>query len=109
MHRQLLIVPVLASLTLLASPAPAAPAEFNPVAHQGAQDAGTLNVIVKLRKDGAGATIAKLSTSTDRTAALSKRSGLALGLRREISDFMLASTIELGDSSPAQALERLRA
>ncbi len=52
----------------------------------------TWDVIVKLRKDGAGAAIAKLSNGTDRTAALAKRTGLALGLKREISESMLAST-----------------
>src|SRR5690349_10813195 len=108
MHSQLLIVVALASLSL-AAPASAAPAEFNPVAHQGTQDPDTLHVIVKLRKDGAGATLAKMSNGTDRAAALSKRSGLALGLRREISDLMLASTVDLGDSTAEQALERLRA
>ena len=45
-----------------------------------------LAVIVKLRGDGAGAAIAKLANGADRTAALAKRTGLALSLKREISD-----------------------
>jgi serine protease len=109
MHRQLLIVSLLASLAFASSPTPGAGAESNPVAHQGAQDTGTLGVIVKLRKDGAGAVIAKLGNGTDRSAALARRTGLALVLRREISDSILANTIELRDASAAEVLDRIRA
>jgi len=66
-------------------------------------------VIVKLRSDGAGAAMAKLSNGTSRTEALAKRTGLALQFRREISDRMMAGNIELSDLSAAQVLEQLRA
>ena len=53
--------------------------------------------------------MAKLSNGATRTAALAKRTGLALQFRREISDRMLAGNIELSDASAAQVLEQLRA
>ncbi|HEU4779572.1 MAG TPA: S8 family serine peptidase [Steroidobacteraceae bacterium] len=85
--------------------------EHNPVAREsrGQPAPSTLAVIIKLRKDGAGAPIAKLDNGTERTAALAKRTGLALGLKREISESLLASHVELGDASAQQILERLRA
>ena len=111
MHQHTLMASLLLSLGMLQSGAVAAASEHNPVAHETRipDSSANLGVIVKLRKDGAGAAISKLSSGADRTAALAKRTGLALGLRREISDSMLASTIELGDASVAQVLERLRA
>ena len=111
MHQQSLMASLLLSFALLQSPAALADDEHNPVAHEPRMRESTANlgVIVKLRKDGAGAAIAKLGNGADRTAELARRTGLALGLRREISDFMLASTVELGDASAAQILERLRA
>ena len=88
--------------------------EYNPVEHQpqtrdGSSAPRTVSVIVKLRRYGDGAAIAKLSNGADRTAALAKRTGLSLKLRREISDAMLASTVELGDSSASQVMSKLRA
>ena len=85
--------------------------EFNPVAREPRQapSAETLGVIVKLRGNAAGAAIMKLSAGADRTAALAKRTGLAMSLKREISDALLASTIELGSASADQALATLRA
>src|SRR5262245_34059904 len=85
--------------------------EFNPVAREprNVTDNGSANVIFKLRSNPAGAAIAKLSTGTDRIQALAKRTGLGMSLKREISDSLLASTIQLADASPAQVLERLRA
>ena len=102
---------VMLTMALLHAPAALAAAEHNPVAREPRASAPDTNVavIVKLRKDGAGAAMAKLANGADRTAALAKRTGLTLGLRREISDTMLASTVELGDASAAQTLERLRA
>jgi len=110
MHQQSLMASLLLSIALVQSPAALAD-EHNPVAHEPRvrETPATLAVIVKLRKDGAGAAIAKLGNGSDRTAALAKRTGLALGLKREISDLMLASTVELGDVSAVQVLERLRA
>jgi serine protease len=89
-------------------------AEYNPVnrelrTQKSLEPTRQLSVIVKLRQDGTGAAIAKLGNGADRLTALAKRSGLSLGLKREISERMLASTIELGDASAAQTLERLRA
>ena len=111
MHQQSLMASLLLSIAIVQSAAALADTEHNPVAHEPRirETPANLGVIVKLRKDGAGAAIAKLANGTDRTAALAKRTGLALGLKREISDFMLASTVELGDASAAQVLERLRA
>ncbi len=110
MRKLKLMAAVLLSIAIVQSPTALADSEYNPVAREirNAQ-ATTLGVIVKLRKDGAGATIAKLATGTERTAALAKRTGLALALRREISDVMLASTVELEDASATQVLQRLRA
>ena len=109
MRQQSMMVALLLLGILQSLPAVAA-GEHNPVAHETRiRETANLGLIVKLRKDVAGAAIAKLATGTDRAAALAKRTGLALGLRREISDLMLAGTIEVGDSSAAQILERLRA
>ena len=85
--------------------------EYNPVARQPVAQAAAdnLSVIVKLRSDGAGAAMAKLSNGATRTAALAKRTGLTLQFRREISERMLAGNIELSDASAAQVLEQLRA
>jgi serine protease len=92
----------------------ASAAEHNPVAREPRassvlNDTVKLAVIVKLRADGAGAAFAKLSNGTDRAAALAKRTGLTLSLKREISDTLLASSIELSDAGATVALERLRA
>jgi serine protease len=104
----------LAALSALAaplSPAASAATEYNPVAHEprAEADARSLGVIFKLRANPAGNAIAKLATGGDRTAALAKRTGLALDLRREISESLLASTIELSGTTADQALQRLRA
>jgi serine protease len=98
-------------ISLGAIAAGAADTEFNPVAHEprNAQGTASVGVIFKLKADGAGASIAKLSTGSDRTQAIAKRTGLGMSLKREISGSMLASTVDLGDSSPEQVLERLRA
>ncbi len=98
-------------VSIAALSAGAADTEFNPVARQPRTSAAatSVGVIFKLRADGAGATISKLSTGSDRTQAMAKRTGLNMNLRREISSALLASTIELGDSSADQVLERLRA
>jgi serine protease len=98
---------------LLASYAPLglADTEHNPVAREPRRAAtgATLAVIVKLRKDGAGASLMKLGTAADRIDALGKRTGLSLRFKREISQSMLAHGIELRGLSAAEALARLRA
>ncbi len=113
MHMLSLKAALLTAAMLCASHAQAE-SEHNPVARQPAAPVSqasysSISVIVKLRAEGAGGTIAKLSNGTDRSAALAKRTGLTLTLRREISDSMFASTVGLGGASPAQTLERLRA
>ena len=107
-HR--LLIAALLSIAIARSSTASAASEHNPVAHEPRNfETTSLGVIVKLRKDGDGAAIAKLATGTERTLALAKRTGLALGLKREISDSMLASIVELEDASAAQVLQRLRA
>ena len=104
---------VLLSLAMLGAPLALADTEYNPVTRQQASQvlappASTLSVIVKLRSEAAGVT-AKLSNGVDRTAALAKRTGLALSLRREISDRLVASSVELGGGNASAAIDRLRA
>jgi serine protease len=105
---------VLLTTALLCAPVAQAESEFNPVTRQPVAPASqasptSISVIVKLRDDGAGAAISKLSNGSDRSAALAKRTGLALSLRREISNSMFAGKVGLGDDSAARMLERLRA
>ena len=112
MHQQSLMASILLTIAIAQMPGALAASEHNPVAHEprGRETpANNLGVIVKLRKDGAGAAISKLADGTDRAAALAKRTGLALGLKREISGSMLAGTVELRDVSAVKVLERLRA
>ena len=100
------LTPAFAVLATLASAA-----EHNPVArepHQPSAEA-PLDVIVKLRREPGNTSAAKLSTGRERGAALAKRVGMAMELRREISEAMLAGRIEPGLESQDQALERLRA
>lgn len=109
MYPHRLMIAVLLSIAIMQSPTASAASEYNPVAREPRNSPITrLGVIVKLRTDGDGAAIAKLATGNERTAALAKRMGLALDLRREISDSMLAGTIELEDASAAQVLQQLR-
>src|SRR5690242_311326 len=98
-------------LALTAFSAVAADVESNPVSREprAAATATSVGVIFKLRSDGAGASIAKLTTGTERMQAVAKRSGLSMSLRRDISGSLLASTVDLGDASADQVLERLRA
>ncbi len=103
----------LATMLALQAVALASP-EHNPVAREsraesdGVED-GSLAVIVKLRRNAAGAAIAKLSTGSDRASALANRTQLKLTAKREISDLLLASRIDVTGTSAAEALERLRA
>jgi serine protease len=87
--------------------------EHNPVARQPRVSSvipgGGLAVILKVRSGVPGGASGKIAHATDEVAALAKRTGLSLSVRRQISDSMIASTVALGDSSEAQALERLRA
>ena len=92
-------------------PLAAAATEYNPVAREprAAPDTGSIDVIVKLRSGAPGAAFAKLGAGGERVALLAARTGLALDLKRDISESLLASTVALGDASAAQVLERLQA
>src|SRR5215216_1448998 len=96
-------------IALLCAGTALADSEHNPVAREprAAMATRTLPVIVKLKSDGSGAAIAKLSNGGARATELSKRTGLTLAFKREISERLLASSIELGDREPAVVLKRL--
>lgn len=85
--------------------------EYNPVRHEPAslEVTGGIDVIVKLRSEVLPPGTAKLSTSADRSSSLAKRTGVNVQLRRNISERMLASRVELAGASRDQVLERLRA
>jgi serine protease len=90
----------------------AADREHNPVArqtHRVEAEGSRIDVIVKLRASGPGGERLKLANGPARMAELSKRTGLHLGLRREISESMLATRVDLAGSRAAAALTRLRA
>ena len=101
---------VLAAVAALSWAATLGAAEHNPVAREPrpASQAARLDVIVKLKPDQS-ASIQKADRSADRGMALAKRTGLAVELKREISASMLATQIELGGASAAEAMRRLRA
>jgi len=88
-------------------------AEFNPVAHDQRPvtdaDATSLDVIVKLRAPASSGGTQKLASNADRSVALAKRTGLALDMKREIAERMLATHIELGRTGSDEALAALRA
>jgi serine protease len=90
-----------------------AQAEHNPVAHPPRSSTVTadrgLPVIIKVRQAGIGGAMGKSTNAATRVAALSKRTGLALSLRREISAALIAGSIDAGEFSQSQLLERLRA
>ncbi|MEO8061958.1 MAG: S8 family serine peptidase [Pseudomonadota bacterium] len=108
--RRIATLAVLLAVQAIATAAP----EHNPVAHESRTESdgvegGKLAVIVKLRRNPAGASLAKLSSGSDRASALSGRTGLKISFNREISDSMLASSVDVAETSAADALERLRA
>ena len=109
MHKQLLGLAVLGAVAALQLATSAVP-EHNPVAQEprAIQAETRLDVIVKLRTDNSSDAVAKRATGADRTAALAKRTGLDLTHKRDVSDLMIASHIELGDSNAPAVLERLR-
>jgi len=89
----------------------AAAAEFNPVAHEPRTSPGTasLEVLIKLRPDNSAGTVQKLGNQSSNSEALARRTGLTLQLKREISERLVATHIELADRDPDQALAALRA
>jgi serine protease len=101
----------LCTLAVLTVASVSAADEYNPVAHEprvASSPAAELGVIVKLRKNADGAALMKLGGGTDRVAMLAKRTGLAMSLKREISDRLLANVIELHGATPDQAIATLR-
>jgi serine protease len=83
--------------------------EHNPVAREPRRSSTARpDVIVKLRRDAESAVSMKAGSAADRIEVLSKRSGIALTLKREISPSMLAGRIESSDELNA-VLARLRA
>src|SRR5689334_16632894 len=111
MPSQLLNATLLCALVTCAATGVHAATEYNPVAHEPRPASATqsLGVILKLRKNAEGAALMKAGGGPDRVAALSKRTGLAMSLKREISDAMLANVVELRGATPDQALAALRA
>jgi serine protease len=85
-------------------------AEFNPVAvsPRTAPDETGLGLIVKLRAASSAAVSQKLGSGGDRGAALAKRTGVPMEVRREISAAMMSMEL-IGPQETLQALERLRA
>src|SRR5688572_23362854 len=86
-------------------------AEYNPVAHQPRtqREASSLGLIVKLRPAAAVSGTRKLASNSDRHVALAKRTGLPLSFKREISEQLIVTQIELADRQPDQVLAALRA
>jgi serine protease len=99
-------------VTLVAlQPHPVTAGESNPVRHEPAlaDAAASFDVIVKLRDNDQVPGAFKISPANDRAVALAKRTGVDVRLRRQISETMLASHVELAGASREQVLERLRA
>jgi serine protease len=87
-------------------------AEFNPVAHgpRTAPKAAVLDLVIKLRPEASPNSFQKLAPQgAARSAALGRRTGLALQFKRDISDRLVATHIELADRDADQALAALRA
>src|SRR5512147_2099068 len=78
-------------------------AEVNPVAHEPRTrpETASLDVLIKLRPEISGGAAQKLSSPVSaRSEALARRTGLAVQLKREISDRLVATHIELADRDP---------
>src|SRR5688572_31304802 len=97
----LLRAALLATVTACWTSVAGAAEEHNPVAREPRVAAATqsLGVIVKLRKNAEGSALLKLATGTDRALALARRTGLVMTLKREISESLLANTVELKGAS----------
>ena len=97
----------------LAWPLLVASQEHNPVTREPARVAvsvaASTPVIVKLRSGSAveRGTVAK-QTHDQLNAIIASRTGLKLTLRREISDSLISTTVDLAHTTEAAALERLR-
>jgi serine protease len=88
-------------------------AEFNPVAREPRTppQAASLDVLIKLRAESSSGVrkLSSPSTMSDRSVALARRTGLTVELKREISDQLMATRIDLADRDQDQALAALRA
>ena len=87
-------------------------AESNPVAHEARTPPGSasLDVLIKLRPEVSGGSARKLSAQqSSRSVELARRTGVAIQLRREVSDRLVATHIDLVDGDPDRALAALRA
>jgi serine protease len=86
--------------------------EHNPVAREprlaAVSTAARAHVIVKLRLDVQRGTLSKQSND-QLNARIASRTGLKLTLRREISESMISTTVDLAQTTELAALERLRA
>lgn len=95
-------------LAALCAPPALAATEFNPVTHQP-DSRKSVGLIVKLRSVSSGTATQKLSSMTERSAAVAKRTGVGIALRHEIGPSLLATSFDAGTLDPDEALQRLRA
>ena len=86
-------------------------AESNPVVRQPHTSVGaaSLDVLIKLRPELFNGGVQKLGNQASRSEALARRTGLTVQLRRQISDRLVATHIDLADRDATQALAALRA
>lgn len=98
------------AVALLQAAIAASAAEFNPVTHERRTPAvaASLDVLIKLRAEVTTGT-QKLGNPASRSEALARRTGLAVQLKREVSERLMASHIELADRDAGQVLAALRA
>ena len=98
---------VLGTLVALNAPSVLAASEHNPAVHTPKAD--SVGVIVKLRPASATSAVQKLASLADRSQGLAKRTGVAIQLKRQISDSTLVTTLDSHQVDAAEALQRLRA
>jgi serine protease len=106
---RLALLAAMAALSTSAAAGQHVGAEHNPVAHspRSPSSGSQLDVIIKLKPGNATGT-RKAGAPAEASAELASRTGLALRLKREISSALLATQVELGDTSAEDALGRLR-
>jgi serine protease len=105
-------IPAVLAVAVLQAAIAARAAESNPVTHapHTLPVTASLDVLIKLRAEVTSSSIQKLATqASSRSAALARRTGLVVQLRREVSDRLMATHIDLADRDPDQALAALRA
>jgi serine protease len=86
--------------------------EHNPVAHEpravSVSAPSSVAVIVKLRTDARNGSLSK-QTREQTDAGIESRTGLKLELRREISESLISTRIDVTSTTEAEALDKLRA